>query len=224
MELGSLTNFQRPSLVNEKMHSLRAFVEAISEASQAILSSLSRKLQLNIDESFCNMHHTNSPSPDLIRMLKYHRQPLSERAATHVAHTDLGSLTFLFSEQFGLEILDASTEQWRWMEPKSGHAVVNIGDCLSQFTNKLLRSCKHRVGPLPGKAMEERFSFVYLMRPEAETLMKTFKSPLLSAPSHTSDSDSGDPIPTFEDWLHKKYSVLRKDTWSKTADWILMGK
>ena len=218
MRLGDQANFKRPQVIDVHMSSLHTLASAVSKAASTILSSLSSSLKLRPEESLQNIHNTHLPSPDLVRLLKYHDQPFFERGSSHIAHTDIGSLTFLFTEQFGLQIIGTESEEWEWMQPREGCAIVNIGDCLSLLTNKTFRSCQHRVKPLPGQAMKERYSFAYFMRPDENALMRALKSPLIPEVE-----DQGEETVTSGEWLQLKYTMLRRDTWNKEKSWMLNG-
>lgn len=217
MGLGTPANFERPKIVDLYMSSLQSFINAVRTAASVMLSSLSRSLELDIDDDFCNTHKSILPSQDLIRLLRYHAQPPSEQGSSHTPHTDLGSMTFLFTKEVGLQILGAKTGEWEWMPPKKGYATVNIGDCLSLLTNKKFRSCKHRVRAAPGEAMKERYSFAYFMRPDADALMKPVSSPLVPKDNRQ------DEVFTSGEWLQRKFVMLRRDTWKEDKDWILTG-
>ena len=217
MKLGTLADFEHPSLVDAYMTSLQTFAGAISKAAEIIFASLSSSLRLEREDNLCDKHHSHLSSPDLIRLLKYHALPLSERGSSHVPHTDLGSLTFLFAEKYGLQILGAESGEWEWMQPKEGYATVNIGDCMSMLTNQKLRSCRHRVRALPGQAMRERYSYAYFMRPDDGVLLKPVTSPLVAADEQQKE------VFTSGEWLKRKYATLRRDTWKKDENWILNG-
>lgn len=204
-------------IVDLYMSSLRCFTKAVMKAAGVLLSSLSRSLELRLDDDFCKTHRSHLHSPDLVRLLRYHAQPSSEQGSSHVPHTDLGSMAFLFTKLSGLQILGAKSGTWEWMPPKKRYAIVNIGDCLSLLTNKTFRSCTHRVKAAPGQAMKERYSFAYFMRPDEDALVKAVSSPLVSKPVRQ------DEIFTSGEWLQKKYAILRRDTWKKDEDWILTG-
>ena len=79
-------------------------------------------------------------------------------------HTDMGTLTLLFCEHYTTELCMPGTQQWRFIEPRKGCAIVNVGDSLQKMTHGGLRSCLHRVGqPVKGKA--ERVCVLYYLRP-----------------------------------------------------------
>ena len=59
------------------------------------------------------------------------------------------------------------------MRPLPGHAIINLGDAMTKFTNGLLRSNVHRVVAPPGEqANSTRYSLVYFSRPENDVLLK----------------------------------------------------
>jgi isopenicillin N synthase-like dioxygenase len=168
-------NFLRPPVVDRFVDTLQDFVRFISITTPSTLNSLSTSLDLPQEENFMTYHRPSVPSPDIIRLLRYHARPLE---VLHAPHTDLGSLTFLFTRQPGLQILAPNSGRWTWVEPKEGCAIVRLGDGMSLLTNGFLRSCLHRVEPLPGEAMPIRDSFAYLVRAEDQTIMTGMKCPL----------------------------------------------
>ena len=253
MKLGDQSVFKCPDLLEKYQSSLRTVALAVSTAASALFSALSTALQLAPEDDLRNVHRTHLPSPDLIRLLKYHPQPESERhRSSHIPHTDMGSLTFLFTRQYGLQVQQPKLgDQWRWVVPplEDFVAIVNVGDTLSHLTGGKLRSCLHRVMPLPSpsstrqetektktKTEEQdgyRYSFAYLMRAEDETPMKVVASPLIDPPILAKDDalgkvngkveGEGGQVMTCAEWMRKKYAVLRRDTWSPEKDWILTG-
>ena len=88
------------------------------------------------------------------------------------------------------------------------------------LSNKVLRSCRHRVKALPGQALEERHSFAYFMRPGNDVLMRPLTG-LLNGTAR-GETYNGDAV-TSGEWLSKKYAMLRGSTWKKEDDWVLRG-
>lgn len=225
----SLTNefFPHPPVIDEHIHHLRTFTQFIGQASHLIMSSLSISLDLPHGRGFEDHHRMMCPSADIVRLLKYHKQPMEERGASHTPHTDLGSLTFLFTKQPGLQILEdgegapnkvcgggEDAKEWSWVEPKEGHIIVNLGDGMSLLTNGYLHSCLHRVGPLPGRAMEERYSFAYLQRAEGWTRMEGLESRYFEKRKRGVD----ERVVTSKEWILKKFGALRLDDNEKIGD------
>lgn len=201
--------FERPAVVDQYMEVLKTFARAINSASTAIYTSLSKALDLPEDGTFEGFHRANVASPDIVRLLKYHAQPIEERGATHTPHTDLGSLTFLFTRQPGLQVLAPESKEWTWVQPKDKHAIVNLGDGMALLTNGFFHSCLHRVGPLPGRPSKTRYSFAYLMRAEDTTPMTGVKSALVPA------ADPNAPVYTSGEWIARKFNALRLGTHKK---------
>ncbi|KJA22083.1 hypothetical protein HYPSUDRAFT_55015 [Hypholoma sublateritium FD-334 SS-4] len=79
-------------------------------------------------------------------------------------HTDIGSITLLFTEQWGLQLQRPGSSEWEFVAPRDGHAIINIGDSLRFLSGKLFSSCLHRV--IPVAADEDRYSIAYFLRPE----------------------------------------------------------
>lgn len=105
------------------------------------------------------------------------------------------------------------------MKPRDRYATVNLGDCMSLLTNKLLKSCRHRVSALPARAMAERYSFAYFLRPRDETVMKAVMSPFVSV----AEVPEGEEEFTSAEWMRRKYAMLRGETWNEKSSWILTG-
>ncbi|KAL4948902.1 hypothetical protein BDW69DRAFT_188832 [Aspergillus filifer] len=163
-------------------------------------------------------HRPNEPFPDIIRLLKYHAQDISERGALHTPHTDLGSLTSLFTRQPGLQILAPDAEQWTWVEPRQDLRNRKFRRYVALLTNGYIKSCLHMVGPFPGQAMPERYSFAYLARAEIRTPMTGLKSPLIPA------ADNSREVLASGDWIKKKFGSLRLGSRKEEQDWVLTGQ
>lgn len=80
----------------------------------------------------------------------------------------------LFNRVGGLQVLPpGEDEEWLYVRPLPGHAIVNLGDAMVKFTNGLLRSNIHRVVSPPGEQGGcTRHSVVYFARPEDDVLLR----------------------------------------------------
>lgn len=167
-------------------------------------------------EWFEGFHDPRRPSTDLLRLLKYHSTLGVPLASPQTPHTDLGSLTFVFSHTPGLQVLPRTPtaasapppreSDWVYVAPRDKCAVVNFGDCMTMLTGGLIKSSLHRVGPLPGMAMHERYSFAYLMRPEDDTPLRPVKSPLVKPA--VAGPLAGETL-TSGEWVLHKFQALR---------------
>jgi isopenicillin N synthase-like dioxygenase len=127
-----------------------------------ILDQLSQALELT--DNLTKAHDPLTPSTSSISLLKYMARQ-KEMDGGHVAHTDIGTLTLLYSLVDGLQIFHPIRERWLWVEPRRGSLVVNVGDSLSLLTSQRLKSCLHRVIPHPNAQGTNRYSVAYFMRP-----------------------------------------------------------
>jgi isopenicillin N synthase-like dioxygenase len=140
---------------------------------------------------------------DVSSLIHYPATPTQRRRLGEVvrnpAHSDLGTLTFLFQRDIGgLEIADMSSTdetttaaveknaRFVGIDPKPGTIVVNIGYLLMRWTNGRWRNTVHRVGVPPNlvnkwtpqdsgdlKAMiPERYSIAFFGFPDTATIVE----------------------------------------------------
>ncbi|KAG6010752.1 hypothetical protein E4U21_004140 [Claviceps maximensis] len=222
--------FPHPPVVGSHQEQLRGLIRFLNRATYTIMSSLSTSLLIPKGQRFEDFQGLNRPSPDLLRLLKYHPEA-NPVGVPQTPHTDMGSLTFVFSDTPGLQVLPAHVSQglaahdesdWLYVEPRPGHAVVNVGDCLTMMSNGLLKSALHRVGPVAGCAMPERYSMAYLARPEDHALLRGAPSPLL--PRQVSEEHEEAAV-TSGVWIQRKFQALRgKGAVDKTGvDQVITG-
>lgn len=216
-------SFPCPRPIADHKNMAKAFMSTCTGYAQIIFRTLSDALCVEPHERFESFHRPAHPSPDIVRLLKYHEHRVSPEApyVPQVPHTDLGSLTFLFAPSPGLQILRPDADEWAYVQPRPCHAVVNLGDALSMLTGGFLRSSLHRVGPLPGADMPERYSFAFLMRPENRIIMRPVKSPLIT-PIHYASWESQSSC-TSGEWMARKFGALRAGQTKENAneDWVL---
>ncbi|QSZ36908.1 hypothetical protein DSL72_008998 [Monilinia vaccinii-corymbosi] len=145
---------------------------------------------------FSSRHHGGTTGC-ILRLLHYPSLPPNSDYQPDVdiragAHSDYGSITLLFQRplQPGLEILPPSQSSPPTWTPvpiqppptendPSPPILVNIGDLLSHWTNKLLVSTIHRViFPKSNRPSEiaDRYSIAYFCHPVGSTLLESVPS------------------------------------------------
>jgi hypothetical protein len=72
------------------------------------------------------------------------------------------------------------------------------------LTGGLLTPCLHRVSPLPGQSMEERYSMAYLQRAEDDVRME----PLAELGNNAASMQE---VYTSREWLERKFGLLRRN-------------
>jgi isopenicillin N synthase-like dioxygenase len=154
------------------------FREAISTFHERGLSVLRQlmhgvALSLGLPEEFFDAAH--QPQTGAVLLLHYPpiTQPLLPGQLRSGAHTDFGTMTLLFhhGSSEGLEIQRPGVH---WLHAPSipGAAIVNVGDLLSRWSNRQLRSVLHRVVPPQGEgAQRPRYSATLFYEPRHEVLI-----------------------------------------------------
>lgn len=131
-----------------------------------ILTQLSLQLGLSGSSSFESYHADQGPSFSTLGLLRYpkHDEDVPPTSVGHNKHTDVGSLTLLLTQQWGLQFLSPQTNRWELLEPRPGHAIINVGDSLRFPSKDELVSVVHRVIPLKDTQDEDRYSIAYFLR------------------------------------------------------------
>ncbi|KAJ6548147.1 hypothetical protein DFH09DRAFT_1281609 [Mycena vulgaris] len=142
-----------------------AYLDRCNYVVSVMLGALSDVLEIPAGKRFDRGHDTSRPCDTTLALLSY---PL-DIGETLQEHTDMGSMTVLFSHEYGLQVLAPGTHQWEFVEPRERHAVINVGDALRFVSEKKLYSCVHRVIRATGAyASPHRYSLAYLRRPELD--------------------------------------------------------
>lgn len=170
-----------PQLIKENWVLLQDYTRNCRAAIDLMIIHLERHLQLPIG-TIGNLHRIGARSGDHVRFNKKAIRPFSEEEARQGEHTDFGTLTILFNWLAGLQIRLPDTNEWVFVKPVPGSAVVNLGDALVKFTAGLLRSNIHRVvAPPPPQDGLDRHSLVYFSRPEDSVVLRRLKGGLIDS-------------------------------------------
>jgi isopenicillin N synthase-like dioxygenase len=138
---------------------------------KAILAALSSAFGLTGASRFENLHRNHKPSTSTLSMMHYiPSNPSKDENVGHQKHTDISSLTLLFTEQWGLQIRPPGTKEFGFVEPKKGQAIINVGDSLRFASGHTFQSCIHRV--VPYNYSEHRYSVAYFLRAEDDTMFQ----------------------------------------------------
>lgn len=82
-------------------------------ATTTILTILSDVFDVDDTARFERHHRANETSDTILAMLSY-----PSDGTTHNKHTDIGSLTILFSHEWGLQVVAPETGNWEFVEPR----------------------------------------------------------------------------------------------------------
>ena len=183
-----------------------------------VLGVLERDLQLP-SGTFTRLHGLTDSSGDFLRVLRYPGSDTSEKVdpLRFPPHKDAVSVAILFTWLGGLQILEPGAvkagavvvpeDSWSWVKPLPGCAVVNLGDAMEVFTNGLLKSGLHRVIKAPGQQKAyDKYSVLIVARPEDQTPMRAFKSPLI--PADTAEQADAEVLTSIQ-WGNNKIKALQ---------------
>lgn len=135
-------------------------------------------------------------------MMEFNPAPGAGRYG-HNEHTDIGTLTLLFNNQWGLQVNCGGT--YKYVRPSERHAIVNVGDCLRFISGNKLKSVLHRVAP--PALTHPRSSFGYFLRPNDAAIIDT--------PDGTQISAQG--------WTEKKYVIHQSSLETEAEKDMLTG-
>ncbi|KAJ7627479.1 2OG-Fe-II oxygenase family oxidoreductase [Roridomyces roridus] len=172
-----------PGTINKNYELVSNWVFNSQSITKTILSRLSDAFELQGSARFENNHREEKESTTTLVMLHYPQNSNADCGGLN-PHTDVGSLTLLFTPQWGLQVWSPTKKdrEWLWVEPRPGHAIVNVGDTLRFLSGKRLMSCVHRVLPTSGQNQEEdRYSIAYLIRAESDVTFKDSRRTITTA-------------------------------------------
>jgi isopenicillin N synthase-like dioxygenase len=160
-------------------------------------------MKLPVSSSFAFRHRFGVRSGCHVRFIRTPPQPAENRGTALGEHTDFGSLTILFNRIGGLQVLLPGTQDWVYVKPVPGCAIINLGDAMVKFSAGLLRSNLHRVVSPPGRQAElVRYSLVYFCRPEHDVVLKRLKGGDVDAVDGQGEDGEGE---SAEAWLKRRH-------------------
>ena len=196
-----------PSWLSQDQDTFKEALRCGNTIASTILSVLEKQLQLPAG-SFTKLHRLYDDSGDFVRVLRYPGAPNGRKDGPDgfPPHKDALSVAILFTWLGGLQVPDPNakvqglavkSEDWRWVRPEPGYAIVNLGDAMEIFTNNVLKSGIHRVIKAPGQQRpHDRLSVLVGTRPENNSLMKAFESRVI--PRREQDGN----VMTSLEWGH----------------------
>jgi hypothetical protein len=87
----------------------RGFISSVDLALREILCVLSDRCERKTGLRFEDAHREHKVSRSTLALFRYPKQQDTDMGSGHNKHTDLGTLTFLLCQQFGLQVLCPAT-------------------------------------------------------------------------------------------------------------------
>lgn len=109
---------------------IEATNESLGDICHTILESLSQSLHLNPTKNLAAHDRKGQAIPTVLGLLKDlpYKVQIQGHTVGHVPHTDIGSLSKVFSDVPGLQVYDPGKDSWMYIPPREGCMVCNIGD------------------------------------------------------------------------------------------------
>jgi isopenicillin N synthase-like dioxygenase len=118
----------------------------------------------------------------------------------------------------GLQVQLPQSDEWVYIRPVPGYAIVNLGDAMVNFSGGILRSNLHRVVSPPGEqAREVRHSLVYFSRPEHNVILKRLEGGLIDKLG-VDNGDAKEGIRS-EDWLLRRHLGRKIEFFKGAESW-----
>lgn len=168
-------------VVKENQSLFHRFVSESHFIITTLLENLSNALGLTPGARFEEFHRETEPSKTLLGLVRYPKQDADDQGTGLHKHTDTGSLTLVFSDQWGLQVLLPDRDGWHYVAPRAGHVVVNVGDMLRFLSGQRFYSCVHRVLPVTARQEEDKYSIIYFLRTEDHARFRDHESRELTA-------------------------------------------
>ncbi|KEQ76770.1 Clavaminate synthase-like protein [Aureobasidium namibiae CBS 147.97] len=217
--LGLSEPLPAPELLEPHRELLKSFMQHSHALVNLLLSLLNRQLGLPCDK-LPSLHRLASISGDQVRWVNAPPQPTDDQRTALGQHTDFGSVTILFNRLGGLQVLPPNSDEWSYVKPLRGHAVINLGDAMVKLTAGILRSNIHRVVNPPGQqASHTRMSLVYFARPADDVILKALHgSNLIDENRRQNPETLGEEEITSKEWILRRALGRRQGgDWSKAG-------
>jgi isopenicillin N synthase-like dioxygenase len=185
----------------------RSFLQHGHSIARIINETLATQLGVAAD-TFSSLQSPKQTSGTVVRLIKAYASPeQGDLRTSMIHHTDFGTITLLANVLGGLQILTpgkAATDRdaWRYVHPKPGCLIVNLGDAMVQWSGGLLRSNCHRINFAPGdQRFVDRYSLGILVRPHRDASMRRLMGESV---------DADDEGLTAWEWEVKKAMALKR--------------
>jgi len=207
----------QPDPVNSSRDLLQNYITQNDTVLQTLFTALSSSLLLDAS-TLSQLHRLSQPSGCHVRFIRAPPAPADTPSNPALgAHTDFGSLTILFNRLGGLQVLLPNTDDWVYVRPVPGCAIVNLGDALVKFTAGLLRSNLHRVVTPPGAQSDQvRYSLVYFCRPEHDVKLGRLEGgDVANQPRQEGD----EKVEIASEWLKRRHLGRKLEFFKGKESW-----
>ncbi|KAJ7726562.1 hypothetical protein DFH07DRAFT_236452 [Mycena maculata] len=205
-------NVNRQVRKREHPVALRPYLQEIEAFSHHnhfnVLHPILRLLALGLElpeDTLVDQHTFEAAGETSVRFMKYYPRSEAEEQLTKKVwlkgHTDIGSVTILWSQPVGgLQILSPDGA-WRWVRHMDNALVINAGDVLTFLCGGFYPATRHRVVQPPADqvGLPRLGVFYFSMADDDVKLVPHEESPVLKRVG-IERLCSDDEAPTMEEW------------------------
>ncbi|HLP89554.1 MAG TPA: 2-oxoglutarate and iron-dependent oxygenase domain-containing protein [Nostocaceae cyanobacterium] len=164
-----------PAFSPAKNAQILGFMQACTALAHTVLEAFALALELPIDY-FTTRHNQQNHT---LRLLHYPplTTPVKPGQIRAGEHSDYGSITLLFQDLMGG--LELQTKDGKWITAPSipQTVIVNTGDLMQRWTNRVFCSTKHRVIlPDDSRNQKSRYSIAFFCHPNHDTEIACLES------------------------------------------------
>jgi isopenicillin N synthase-like dioxygenase len=200
-----------PKPIEDARAELETFTRACHGIATAILRSLGTTLRLERD-LLPSQHNIDRAGGSQTRITYAPACDGDGRVITQGEHTDYGSVTVLFNQLGGLQVLTPGTQEWKYVKPVPGCAIINLGDSLVKLTGRRVVSGLHRVvGPPGAQKGLARHSVVYFCRPDGDVKLRSLFA--------GEDEQEEEEILTADEWINQRTRLRRLANFESQETW-----
>jgi len=176
---------QHPQALRPFLPEIEAFVE---HCHVNILHPIVGLLALGLEmpeESMVNIHKYDAQGESWLRFMKYYPRSKDEEEKTKnvwlKGHTDLGSVTILWSQPVAALQIMSAEGRWKWVKHIENALVINIGDSLEFLSGGFYKATIHRVvQPPPSQRGHPRLGVFYFAMLDNDVRLKPLEeSPVI---------------------------------------------
>jgi len=191
-----------------------------------VLHPVLRLLALGLElpeDSLVKLHGFEAPGASHLRFMKYHpRSPEDELKTKNVwlkGHTDIGTVTVLYSQPVSALQILGKDGTWRWIKHIENAIVINTGDSMEFLSGGFYQPTIHRVVQPPADQQNHtRLGLFYFALADFEVRLVPFEeSPMLKRVGITRRFEDKD-APTQEEWGRARTSAYGKTQLKATSE------
>ncbi|KAK0235432.1 Clavaminate synthase-like protein [Armillaria nabsnona] len=198
--LAEIEAFARHNHLNV-LHPILRFCILFSLHLVVLLTCQLRLLALGLglpEDALVDLHGYSSVGESYVRFMKYFPHSSEDEEKTNgvwtKGHTDIGSITILYSQPVAALQMLTSSGEWKWVRHLENALVINAGDALEFLSGGAYRAMIHRVfQPPKDQRGYTRLGVFYFCMPDDNVKLLPLVAPKVR---RFVDADA----PTMEEW------------------------